>query len=308
MDADEIRKLKPMLTRYLKRFEDCFSRRDTREHFSTYVEGQLSDLKEKSCEPMQTAPPGRRDQRSRLHRARSRQPAGRLRADLRSVGCLRAARCALSRLLADWRAGLFLRGAPPYGLGFALSAFDQLPLAGSPGVSTGWRTRSSLTTRTTTHTALRWQIGARPWWTARLLRPGRTRPHARRRVRSYNTPQNYNQRDGYQRGLDQRSYNQRGYDERGGAYNNGGYQQPARGYTRPALPTQQAFDRPGQPSYSRVAPQQNYGYRPQTYPNRAQTYAVRVGLRAIAVVLLRCDAPLTRGGRRPAVWAARDRK
>ena len=55
MDADEIRKLKPMLTRYLKRFEDCFSRRDTREHFSTYVEGQLSDLKEKSCEPIAVA-------------------------------------------------------------------------------------------------------------------------------------------------------------------------------------------------------------------------------------------------------------
>jgi SRSO17 transposase len=55
MDADQIRKLKPMLTRYLKRFEDCFSRRDTRAHFSTYVEGQLSDLGEKSCEPIALA-------------------------------------------------------------------------------------------------------------------------------------------------------------------------------------------------------------------------------------------------------------
>ena len=55
MDADQIRKLKPMLTRYLEGFDDCFSRRETREHFSTYVEGQLSDLGEKSCEPIAVA-------------------------------------------------------------------------------------------------------------------------------------------------------------------------------------------------------------------------------------------------------------
>ena len=55
MDADQIRKLKPRLIRYLERFDDCFDRRDTRAHFSTYVEGQLSDLKEKSCEPIALA-------------------------------------------------------------------------------------------------------------------------------------------------------------------------------------------------------------------------------------------------------------
>jgi SRSO17 transposase len=55
MDADQIRKLKPKLVRYLKRFDDCFSRRNSREHFSTYVEGQLSDLGEKSCEPIALA-------------------------------------------------------------------------------------------------------------------------------------------------------------------------------------------------------------------------------------------------------------
>ncbi len=55
MDAEQIRQLKPELRRYLQRFEDCFSRRDTRELFSTYVEGQLSDLKEKSCEPIALA-------------------------------------------------------------------------------------------------------------------------------------------------------------------------------------------------------------------------------------------------------------
>lgn len=55
MDADQIRKLKPMLTRYLKRFDDCFARRDTRAHLPVYVEGQLSDLPTKSCEPMALA-------------------------------------------------------------------------------------------------------------------------------------------------------------------------------------------------------------------------------------------------------------
>ena len=55
MDADQIRKLKPELFRYLKRFDDCFSRRESRDHFSTYVEGQLSDLPEKSCEPIALA-------------------------------------------------------------------------------------------------------------------------------------------------------------------------------------------------------------------------------------------------------------
>ena len=55
MDARQIRQLKPMLTRYLKQFDDCFARKDTRVHFSTYVEGQLSDLGEKSCEPIALA-------------------------------------------------------------------------------------------------------------------------------------------------------------------------------------------------------------------------------------------------------------
>jgi SRSO17 transposase len=55
MDAEQIRKLKPELIKYVNGFEDCFSRRDTREHFSTYIEGQLSDLSEKSCEPIALA-------------------------------------------------------------------------------------------------------------------------------------------------------------------------------------------------------------------------------------------------------------
>ncbi len=55
MDAGQIRRLKPMLTQYLKKFGDCFARKDTRAHFPVYVEGQLSDLKAKSCEPIALA-------------------------------------------------------------------------------------------------------------------------------------------------------------------------------------------------------------------------------------------------------------
>lgn len=55
MDADQIRNLKPMLTRYLKRFDDCFARQDTRAHLPVYVGGQLSDLPAKSCEPIALA-------------------------------------------------------------------------------------------------------------------------------------------------------------------------------------------------------------------------------------------------------------
>jgi len=52
MDAGQIRSLLPQLTEYLARFGDCFRRRDTREHLSVYVQGQLSDLREKSVEPI----------------------------------------------------------------------------------------------------------------------------------------------------------------------------------------------------------------------------------------------------------------
>jgi SRSO17 transposase len=55
MDADQIRRLRPELTGYLQQFDDCFARRDTRAHFPIYVEGQLSELPAKSCEPMALA-------------------------------------------------------------------------------------------------------------------------------------------------------------------------------------------------------------------------------------------------------------
>lgn len=52
MDAGQIRNLQPRLMDYLSRFADCFDRRDTREHLSVYVRGQLSDLPQKSVEPI----------------------------------------------------------------------------------------------------------------------------------------------------------------------------------------------------------------------------------------------------------------
>lgn len=52
MDAEQIRRLEPMLREYLGRFDDCFSRRDTRGHLPVYVGGQLSELPRKSVEPI----------------------------------------------------------------------------------------------------------------------------------------------------------------------------------------------------------------------------------------------------------------
>jgi SRSO17 transposase len=55
VDAEQIRQLKPKLNRFLKRFDDCFQRKDTRAHLPVYVRGQLSDLPEKSVEPIADA-------------------------------------------------------------------------------------------------------------------------------------------------------------------------------------------------------------------------------------------------------------
>jgi SRSO17 transposase len=52
MDADQMRRLRPKLTKFLKRFDDCFPRKDTRSHLPVYIKGQLSDLSEKSVEPI----------------------------------------------------------------------------------------------------------------------------------------------------------------------------------------------------------------------------------------------------------------
>ena len=52
MDADTVLRIRPALTDYLKEFDDCFGRVTTRRHLDTYVEGQLSDLRRKSVEPI----------------------------------------------------------------------------------------------------------------------------------------------------------------------------------------------------------------------------------------------------------------
>jgi SRSO17 transposase len=52
MDIPQLRKLKPRLRRFLRRFDDCFPRKDTRAHLPVYVAGQLSDLPEKSVAPI----------------------------------------------------------------------------------------------------------------------------------------------------------------------------------------------------------------------------------------------------------------
>src|SRR5271169_5140596 len=52
MDADQFRQLETELAAFLDRFGDCFSRKNTRAHLGVYVRGQLSDLPEKSVEPI----------------------------------------------------------------------------------------------------------------------------------------------------------------------------------------------------------------------------------------------------------------
>ena len=52
MDVPQLRKLKPKLRTFLARFDDCFPRKDTRAHMPVYVAGQLSDIPEKSVEPI----------------------------------------------------------------------------------------------------------------------------------------------------------------------------------------------------------------------------------------------------------------
>ena len=49
------RSLKLKLKTFFKRFDDCFPRKDTRAHLPTYISGQLSDIPEKSVEPIAMA-------------------------------------------------------------------------------------------------------------------------------------------------------------------------------------------------------------------------------------------------------------
>lgn len=52
MDVQRIRKLKLKLKQFLKQFDACFPRKDTRAHLPVYISGQLSDIPEKSVEPI----------------------------------------------------------------------------------------------------------------------------------------------------------------------------------------------------------------------------------------------------------------
>jgi SRSO17 transposase len=55
MDVAQIRALKPRLDNSPARFEDCFSRCDTREHLAVHVTGPPSDLAQKSVGPIAPA-------------------------------------------------------------------------------------------------------------------------------------------------------------------------------------------------------------------------------------------------------------
>ena len=52
MDVAQMQRLEPKLAQYLDLFRDCFARKDTRAHLGVYIRGQLSDLPEKSVEPI----------------------------------------------------------------------------------------------------------------------------------------------------------------------------------------------------------------------------------------------------------------
>src|SRR5262245_3216958 len=55
MDAETIRDLGPELRNYLRQFDHCCSRGESRSYFSAYVQAQWSDLPEKSCGPIAVA-------------------------------------------------------------------------------------------------------------------------------------------------------------------------------------------------------------------------------------------------------------
>jgi Protein of unknown function (DUF3300) len=176
--------------------------------------------------------------------------------------------------------GDFFGGAPiQYGLSFALGAFDRMPF-GWLAWGFDWMGHALLFDHSGYYTHSN-QVA--DWG---LPRGG---PRADGRGGSWGArsgqSQGYGQRQGYNQGG---NYQRGGFsNDRGGAqsyvrpargfpepgrldYPNRTSQQPGYGYTRPALPSQ-TYDRSAQ-GYSHAAPQQNYGYRPQTYPNHAQAY------------------------------------
>jgi hypothetical protein len=168
--------------------------------------------------------------------------------------------------------GDFFGPAPiQYGLSFALGAFDRMPF-GWMAWGLDWLGHGILFDHsgyyTHSRTVADWGL---PRGGPRAYGPG---SWGGARGGSYA----YNQRGAgqYNRGGSYARPSQ-GYSEPGrGEYSNrdssgrndSGRTGPQQNYrtTRPALPSQQPYNR---------TPQQNYGYRPQTYPNRAQTYSNR---------------------------------
>ncbi|MGD0345700.1 MAG: DUF3300 domain-containing protein [Terracidiphilus sp.] len=177
--------------------------------------------------------------------------------------------------------GSFFGGLPiQYGLSFALGAFDRTPF-GLLSWGLDWLGHAVLFHHsgyfTSSASVADWGLprggpraynGAYNGWRQNARAPGGYNDRDRR----YPTPQNPYQ-DSHQRGV---AYSNRApaqnyarqpepYREpaRPDAYSSRGFQQPANGYTHPALPQQ---------NYERPAPQ-TYAYHPQTYPNRPQTYS-----------------------------------
>ena len=205
--------------------------------------------------------------------------------------------------------GDFYGGAPiEYGLGFTLGAFDSMPFGWSAW-GCDWRGNGLMFNHSGYYTHSRqvadWGLprgGPRAYYGrgenggtrgGQYGSSGQYRSESRFQSdqRQGDRRSGYNQGGNNQGGPDQRDSDQRGSgsNNRGGYqspglsyvrpaqgfpepgrlnYSNRGSQQPGNGYTRPETPGQQMYNR---------GPQQNYGYRPQTYtnqtyPNRAQTY------------------------------------
>jgi hypothetical protein len=147
--------------------------------------------------------------------------------------------------------GDFFDGAPiQYGLSFALGAFDRMPF-GWFAWGCDWRGQGLMFNHSGYYTHSR-QVA--DWGLPR----GGPRSY-------YGRGGNGGMRGGQNQAYDQRS----GYNQGGGNYQRSGSSNYSGG--RGGRGGAQSYVRPAQ-DYSRTAPQQNYGYRQQAYPNRAPTY------------------------------------
>ncbi len=175
------------------------------------------------------------------------------------------------------RAGQFLRRPShlQYGLSFALGAFDRMPF-GWLAWGFDWLGHALLFDHAGYYTHSR-QVA--DWGLPR----GGPRAYYGRGGNSGLRADQYRANGQYrpdQRSYDQRqAYNQGGNYQRGGLSNDrGSAQSPAQSPAQSCCPARAGISlEPGR-RYSNRTPQQNYGYRPQTYPNqtypnRAPTYA-----------------------------------